>query len=471
LEDFVEEAIGFHTEKIESTSYFYFNVTKEYSSGDRRLQICDLFSMRTFIVIWLGQLVSTVGSYMTSFALTLWAWEITGSATALALVGFFSQLPRVFVILFSGVIVDRLNRKHLMILADAIAVLSSMFILILYVIHALQIWHLYLIGAINSSFGQMQQLAYTTSLTLLVPPQQYTRVSSMGSALNYGPAIFAPALAGSLYPVIGLGGVLLIDILTFFAAFATLIAVQIPQPIQKTMQKDDRICLKTICQDILFSFQYVFKQANLRMLLLFTSAFWMMHDLGEAIYDPMILARTDGSAAVLASASVAAGMGGVTGAVVVSVWGGTKRRIRGLLNGMIGAGISKTMFGLGRIPAVWVTAQTCSSLNFPLLSSSEDALWFANVTPEIQGRVFAASTLILQGCSAIATLIAGLLADRVFEPMMQSNSQVADLFVPIVGTGAGAGIALLYILTSIGLLSVGISGYRIPQLWALEKTD
>jgi MFS transporter, DHA3 family, macrolide efflux protein len=422
--------------------------------------------MRTFIIIWLGQLVSTVGSYMTSFALILWAWEVTGSATALALVGFFSQLPRVFVTLFSGVIVDRLNRKHLMILADAIAVLSSVVILILYSIHALQIWHLYLIGAINSSFGQIQQLAYTTSLTLLVSPQHYTRVSSMGSALNYGPAIFAPALAGSLYPIIGLGGILLMDIVTFFAAFATLITVYIPQPILK----DDRISMTSIGQDIFFGFHYVFQHANLRILLFITTAFWFVHDLGEALYDPMILARSNGNAAVLASTSVAAGVGGVTGAVLVGLWGGPKRRIRGLLNGMIGAGISKTFFGLGQSSKVWIPSQCSSSLNFPLLSSSEDALWFANVTPDIQGRVFAASALILQGCSAIATLIAGPLADRVFEPMMQSDSQIAALFSPIVGSGAGAGMALLYVLTSIGLLVVGVGGYQISQLRVMDRS-
>lgn len=422
--------------------------------------------MRTFIIIWLGQLVSTVGSYMTSFALTLWVWEVTGSATALALVGFFSQLPRVFVTLFSGVIVDRLNRKYLMILADAIAVLSTVLILILYSIHALQIWHLYLVGAINSSFGQIQQLAYTTSLTLLVPPQQYTRVSSMGSALNYGPAIFAPALAGSLYPIIGLGGVLLIDILTFFAAFTTLIAVHIPQPIPK----NDRISLRSIGKDILFGFQHIFQHSNLRILLFITCAFWFVHDFGEALYDPMILARSNGNATVLASTATAAGVGGVTGAIWVSLWGGPKQRIRGLLNGMIGAGISKTFFGLGQSPKVWLPAQCSSSLNFPLLSSSEDALWFANVTPEIQGRVFAANALILQSGSAIAALIAGPLADRVFEPMMQSNGWFADLFSPIVGTGAGAGIALLYVFTSIGLLVVGMGGYQISQLRGMDRS-
>lgn len=186
--------------------------------------------MRTFIIIWFGQLVSTIGSYMTEFALSIWAWQLTGSATALALVGFFSQLPRIPITLFAGVIVDRCNRRHLMMLGDSIAVLSTIAIGLLYFTHNLQIWHLYLTGAVNSCFGQLQQLAYSTSITLLVPQHQYTRASSMGSIVHYGSTIFSPALAGSLYPVIGLVGILLIDLSTFAVAIATLLFVHIPQP-------------------------------------------------------------------------------------------------------------------------------------------------------------------------------------------------------------------------------------------------
>ncbi|WP_225889340.1 hypothetical protein [Halomicronema hongdechloris] len=107
--------------------------------------------------------------------------------------------------------------------------------------------------------------------------------------------------------------------------------------------------------------------------MLISVLFKFFHDLGGAIYDPMILARTNGSATVLASTASAAGIGGVTGAILLSAWGGPKRRVTGMLAGFIGAGVSKTVFGLGRSPAVWLPAQVCSSLNFPLLGSSRAA--------------------------------------------------------------------------------------------------
>ena len=186
--------------------------------------------MRKFTLIWFGQLVSTIGSYMTDFALTLWAWELTGSATALALVEFYSLLPRIFVSIFAGIIVDRANRKYLMMLGDAIAASSTIGILILHLSGNLAIWHLYLAASINGGFGQIQQLAYSTSITLLVSPQNYSRANSMNSAVHYGSNIIAPAIAGVLYPIIGLGGILPIDLATFIVAIATLIWIRIPQP-------------------------------------------------------------------------------------------------------------------------------------------------------------------------------------------------------------------------------------------------
>ena len=186
--------------------------------------------MRTFTLIWFGQLVSTIGSYMTEFALTLWAWEVTGSATALALVGFFSQLPRIPITLVAGFIVDRFNRKHLMMLGDSMAALSTIGIGILFLADGLQIWHLYLAASVNGGFGQIQGLAYRTSISSMVPPQQLTRANSLNSAVHYGSTIFGPALAGVLYPLIGLMGILLIDLVTFGVAIATLLSVRIPQP-------------------------------------------------------------------------------------------------------------------------------------------------------------------------------------------------------------------------------------------------
>ncbi|TVQ20742.1 MAG: MFS transporter [Leptolyngbya sp. DLM2.Bin15] len=419
--------------------------------------------MRTFTLIWFGQLISSIGSYMTEFALTLWVWEMTGSATALALVSFFSQLARIPITLVAGLIVDRFNRKRLMMLGDGVAALATVGIALLYLTDNLHIWHLYGAATLNGGFGQVQSLAYQTSISTLVPPSQLTRANSMNSAVHYGAAIFGPALAGVLYPQIGLLGIAGIDLVSFGGAIATLLLCHIPQPPPRPNAN-----LETRFAKLTFGFREVWRQPSLRALLVISTLFWFFHDVGGAVYDPMILARSNGSAQVLASTASAAGMGGVVGAMVLSLWGGPKRRVRGMVAGFIGAGLSKTVFGLGRSPQVWVPAQFCSSLNFPLLGSSETALWMTQIAPDHQGRVFAANAVVQQVVSAGATLIAGPLADRVLEPAMQSSGRLADLFSPILVTGAGAGMALLYVITSIGLLLIGIVGYAIPQLRRVE---
>ncbi|MGL5795860.1 MAG: MFS transporter [Waterburya sp.] len=435
--------------------------------------------MRKFTLIWFGQLISTIGSYMSEFALTLWAWEATGSATALALVGFSSQLPRMLISLFAGIIVDRFNRKHLMILGDAIAASSTLLILILHLQGHLAIWHLYLVASINGGFGQIQQLAYSTSITLLVSPQNYTRANSMNSAVHYGSNIIAPAIAGVLYPIIGLKGILPIDLTTFFVAIASLTLIRIPQPErgqlelggEETGRQENSGTIGVFWSEVTFGIRYIWQRSSLRTLLLVTALFWFAHDLGAAIDEPMVLARSNSNSQTLSAILSIAGIGGITGAVVLTAWGGTKRRINGMLAGFMGAGLAKMVFGLGQSLTVWRPAQFCASLNFPLLGSSETALWMEAIPAKLQGRIFAANSLVLELVSAIATLIAGPLSDRFLEPAMQSRNILSSLFAPIFGTGTGAGMALLYVLSSTAMLFIGALGYRLSPLYLSDVSQ
>ena len=417
--------------------------------------------MRTFTLIWFGQLVSTLGTYMTFFALTLWAWDQTGSATALALVGFFSQLPKIPTTLFAGLIVDRFNRKYLMLLGDIVAALSTVVIGVLYLMQQLQIWHLYGVVILAGGFGQIQTLAYQASISMMVPKRHYTRTGSMASIVHYGSNIVGPALAGVLYPLIGLSGIVLVDLVTFAVAFATLLAATIPQP-EKTPEPDHLI------NKLTFGFRHVWQQPGLKALLLITILFTFAHDMGAALYSPMILARTNGSAQTLASISAIAGVGGVVGAIVVSIWGGPKRRINGVLGGYMGAGLSKIAFGLGQSLTVWLPAQLSSSLNFPLLGSARSALWMDNISPNMQGRVFAANSLVIQGASAVAVLLAGPLADRLLEPAMMPGRPLSNIFSPSFGSGPGAGMAILYALCALAMIAAGIGGFLIPSLKKIE---
>ena len=420
--------------------------------------------MQTFILIWLGQLVSAIGSYMTFFALTLWVWEQTGSATALAFVTFFFQLPQIPTTLVAGLIVDRFNRKRLMLIADTITALATLIIGALYLTQQLQIWHLYLVAALAGSFSQIQLLAYQASVSLIVPKQQYTRVSSLGAVVHYGSNIVGPALAGFLYPVIDLSGIVAIDLVTFAIAFMTLLVATIPQPQPQTASK-----VEPLVNQLTFGFRYVWRRSSLQALLLLTFMFTFAHDLGAALQQPMILARTSGDAQALASVSAAAGIGGVAGAVMTSIWGGPKQQIRGLLGGFIGAGLSKTVFGLGRSLDIWIPAQVCSSLNFPLLGSCRSALWMSKIPPDSQGRVFAANALVTQVASAVAVLLAGPLADRVVEPAMMPGGALTPWLSPLFGNGTGAGIAVLYTACSLAILCIGIGGFGPAWLRAISS--
>jgi MFS transporter, DHA3 family, macrolide efflux protein len=268
-------------------------------------------------------------------------------------------------------------------------------------------------------------------------------------------------------------------------AISTVLFLQIPQPLAQDRLKQFKIQnskfknvrekfrikrgLDLIWQEIIFGFHYIFSRPGLLALLITSSLFQFAHDIGAALYAPMILARSGNDAQVLGSVAAAAGVGGVVGAIFVSIKGVPKPRIHGLLLGMLGAGLSKIVFGLSRMPLMWISAQFCSSLNFPLISSSRDAIWLAQVKPQVQGRVFATRSVIMLITSAIAPLIAGTLADKVLEPAMMPGGSLTGIFGGIFGTDRGAGIALLYVIASFCLLVVGVSGYTSKAVREVEN--
>ncbi|MGD1908736.1 MAG: MFS transporter [Leptolyngbyaceae cyanobacterium] len=418
-------------------------------------------NLRTFLVVWLGQTGSNLGSRMTAFALTLWAWDLTQQATGLALVGFFTQIPQLLLTPLAGVMVDRWNRKWLMMVGDTVAGLSTIVLLWLYASDHLQIWHLYCAGAIKGAFVQIQQLAYTTSMTLMVPQRHYSRAISLNLLSGYGANIIGPALAGTLYPFIGLIGIFLVDLSTFAIAILTVCRATIPQPeAPKTTAAWH--------QDFAVGFRYLAQRPGMIGILVTATLFQLMNGMANAIHSPMILARSGGSAYTLAAVSATAGIGGVMGAILITTWGGPNPRIYGVLLGMVGAGIGKLGVGLGRNLFFWLPMQFCSSFNFPMMGSSGNAIWLSTVPPDLQGRVFSISVLIKGVMSPLGRLLVGPLADRVFEPAMMPGGSLTPLFGPYFGTGRGAGMGVLYGLAAIAMMLIGLGGFLYRPLRTVE---
>ncbi len=416
--------------------------------------------MLGFTIVWIGQVISLLGSGMTWFALTIWAWEITGQATALALVGFFSFGPTVLLSPIAGALVDRWNRKLVMMLSDLAAGLMTVIILLLYAMDNLQIWHLYVTGALAGAFQAFQFPAYSAAVTTMLPKEQYARASGMLSLAEGAAGIFAPLAGGILLGLIDVTGIMAIDVITFVVAIGALLVVHIPQP---ETTEAGRAGKGSIWRESVYGFSYILERPSLLGLQLVFLAINLIAIFGFTVLSPMILAQTDNDEILLGSVRSAMGFGGVIGGLLLSVWGGPKRRVHGVLLGMaLSCLLGMLVLGLGNGLAIWIVGAFFSSFFIPIINGSNQAIWQAKVAPDVQGRVFATRRLIAQISAPVAMLLSGPLADHVFEPAMMAEGSLAGIFGKLVGTGSGAGMALMFVITGVLGTLVGLGGYAFP---------
>ncbi len=439
------------------------NSSEDKSFNDERNRFTG---MPGFTVVWFGQLVSLLGTTMTGFALTIWAWQITGKVTALALVAFFSFGPTVILSPIAGALVDRWNRKTIMIMTDLIAGIMTIIVLTLYITGKLQIWHLFITGAITGAFQAFQFPAYSAAITMMLPKKHYTRASGMLSLADSASVIAAPILAGILLKFIGIAGVMTIDILTFIFAIGALLMVYIPQPPKTEAGQKGK---GSIWRESLYGFEYILQRPSLLGLQLVFFASNFMATIAYTVLAPMILARTGNNSVILGSVWSTSGVGGVLGALLLSIWGGPKQRVHGVLLGMVGSSLlGMVLMGAGHNLPIWMIASFFASFFLPIINGSNQGIWQAKVAPDVQGRVFAVRRLIAQITAPVAMLIAGPLADYVFEPAMSNNSTLALSFGWLVGTDKGSGMSLMFIIFGLLGALVGLGSYTFKAIREAE---
>ncbi len=418
--------------------------------------------MAAFIVIWIGQFISILASGMSGFGLSLWMYKQTESATAMGLMQVAFITPFLIMSPLAGVMVDRYNRKLMMMVSDLAAVLGTTMVLVLLALGRLQFWHLY-ISAILSGIGNtFQWPAYSAAISTMAPKEQLGRVNGLMSLLEAGPGVLAPFLAAALLGVIGLTGILAIDVITFFLAIAALASVHVPQPRQSEEGKKAK---GSIAKEAAFGFRYIFARPSLLGLQLVFFAGNLFAGIGMTVWAPMILARTDQNSKIFALVQIVGAIGGVAGGVVMSAWGGFRRRVHGVLGGWIYAGILGTaILGLKFGLPVWIAGMALGALVIPLMNGSNQAIWQSKVPSDLQGRVFSTRRLIAWFTNPIAPIIGGVLADYALEPAMRSEGPLTQLFGWLVGTGPGAGMGLLLVICGLLASAVGLVGYFIPAI-------
>lgn len=425
----------------------------------------QLTGMRAYFALWAGQIISQTGSAMTAFAVGVWLFEQTNSAATLtwAATAFFA--PLVFLSPFAGTIVDRYDRKLVMGVTDGVAGVTTIIMFALLATGNLAIWQIYILNFINGAFNSMQWPAFSAATTMLMDKENYARAAGLTSIGETASNVLAPLIAAAVLAATNLQTVLLIDIVTFSAAIGSLFVIFVPKPPRSADNQSS-----TFLQETKYGFTYIFSRPPLIGL---QSVFLVINFaamFGFALAVPMILAETNNNEVVLGSVQSIGAFGGVVGGIVLSAWGGPRRKVYGVLGGMIANAILGTMLmGLGMSLPVWGAAAFLNSLTIVILNGSNQAIWQAKVAPDVQGRVFAVRRLFAQVVAPISTALAGPLADNIFEPAMQEGGRWADTFGWLVGTGAGAGMSLMFVLAGAVCLFAAGSALFVPIIRNAEE--
>jgi MFS family permease len=428
--------------------------------------------MVTFSIIWIGQLFSILGSGLTSFGLGVWIYEETGSVTLFAVNLLVWILPNIAFSPLAGVIADRWDRRLVMIFSNTGAGLSSLFVAIVLLTGKLEVWHVYLATFFNSAFGAFQWPAYSAATSQLVPKEHLGRAGGMtqiGEAISN---MATPAIAGALFVSAGLKSILLIDVATYLAALTTLIAVRFPPVTKQSEAEQEGLEKKTpFLKEAFYGWIFIRQRTGLLGLLLIFAVMNFLVNVAFTVFNPLLLDMA--SPDLLGYVGSIGGLGMLFGTLSMIIWVGPKRRIFGIFAAEVGIGLSTFFIGLRPSIALISIGNFGWLLAAPVSQACSQAIWQTKVAPEVQGRVFSIRRMIAFSVIPIAYLVAGPLAEKVFEPLMAAGGKLAPLLGPWIGQGEGRGIGLMFIVTGmiyVALASLIVLNPRIRRV-ELEISD
>ena len=427
---------------------------------------------RGLLIIWLGQMISGIASSITFFALPAWILsrtESSGNAVGSWESIFFASY--LLVILFAGVLVDRYNRKGMMLVYDILSVCAIAVLLFFETRGLLSVWHLY-IAAIFQGIGfAFQTPSYSAAITTMVSKKEYVRANGIISLLDSAPGIFGPILAVLLIRNIGLGGILTINLFTYIFSIGALLLADVPS--MPHTPEGERSHSSKFLKEAMYGIQYILKRPGLLglQLIFFFGNFFSGIALSVTSLFTMVSLRTGGDTSAAGTAQSAAALAAVAAGIFLSAVGGIRRPVRAIIVGWIISSLfGLTLLGISQLLIVWVIAAVVDAMFEPVVNVSLDAFLQTKVPPDVQGRVFAASEFLAQLMIPITPIVAAILGEGILEPAMRQGGLLADYFGWIVGTGPGSGFGLMILLCGLAGTLVGLSGFLVRDIRNVDVT-
>lgn len=427
--------------------------------------------MQTFFVVWMGQVVSLLGSKLTEFALGFWildqTYQDTGTITQFALTILFMYLPKVIISPVAGVLVDRYNRRNAMIMSDLGTGIVALAIFFLIKSQSLAIWHIYLALTISSSLNAFQQPAYIAAIAQLVPSKNLSQANGMVQASFAIAKIAAPAIAGILMKFYGLETIISIDMVTFVVAIATLLSVRFPDFKRFRPKKRQIKLFDQLVSDAVAAWSYIVLRPGLVGLVCFIAISYFTMGMLEVVLWPLLY-QPDSTQQLGLVLSIG-GCGMLLGSVLMSLWSGPKNRVQAIISFVGFQGIIILVGGLKISTFVLALGIFGYLFSQPIIVSCNQAIWQSKVPSRLQGRVFALQQTLERSLAICAYLLAGPLVDNVLNPLMAEGGIVAQSISRFINTGMGQGVTLLLVLLGILNLTVVAIAYREPRLRYLEQ--
>ena len=397
---------------------------------------------KTFFLIWTGQAFSIVGSMLVQFAIVWWMTEKTGSAAVLATATIVSIIPGIFLGPFAGALVDRWNRKLVMIVADGTTALTTLVLVLLFFSGQIQIWHVFVAQFIRALGGAFHWPAMSASTSLLVPDKHLSRIAGINQAMQGVLGIVAPPLGAFLMSILPLYNVLAIDVVTAVMAIIPLLFVHIPQPEKKL---EGVVSPRQVLLDVRAGFRYISAFPGILIILAMATLINMLFNPAFSLMPLMITREFGGQAMQLGIINSFFGVGIILGGLGLGAWGGFKRKLNTSMTGLIGMAIGVLVIALApsNLFPVAIAGMAIMGIMNPIANGPLFALLQSHISPEMQGRVFTLVGSLSGAASPIGLALA---------------APVSDLL----------GIRFWFYIAGIVCLAMGVSGFFIRPMRTLE---
>lgn len=420
--------------------------------------------LKSFLLLWLTQSFSTLGSSMTNFALVVWSYEAKGSALTTALLTVCSYAPYILVSIFAGALSDRWSKKKIMLISDTFAALCTVVVLILLQTGNLEVWHLYVLNAFNGLMNTFQQPASDVSISLLTPKKHYQKVSGMRTFSNSLISILTPIIATALLTLTNIQVVIAFDLVTFLVAFCTLLFfIKIPKISLMDSKKE------SVLESAKVGLKYLKEHRGILHLILFLAAINFTASMYNAALPALLLPIQGGGEKVYGIVNMVSGIAMLVGSIIVTMLPTPKSRVRIICNALLISMSTENFFlAFGKSLPVWCMGAVLGWISIPVMNANMDVLMRNYIPIDMQGRVYSARNTFQFFTIPLGYTLGGILVDKVFEPFMLKQ-MTNSIFTSIFGSGKGSGAAMLFLILGVLGVATCLVFRKDTNIWDLEK--